>query len=120
MMDLCSFMYLRPGNVWQDFIVKRKVVKNDNGYPIESTEEAGTLTGILGEASANDADRTRYRWNQDQHSLTHTLVIREKAEVYKGDWLVLGDRVFLVLLYEDIGSLGINGLIYLEERNDVK
>lgn len=49
MMDLCSFMYLRPGNVWQDFAVKRKVVKNDNGYPIESTEEAGTLTGILGE-----------------------------------------------------------------------
>ena len=47
-------------------------------------------------------------------------MIREKAEVYKGDWLLLGNRVFFVLLYEDIGNMGINGLIYLEERNDVK
>lgn len=120
MMGLCSFMYLRPGNVWMDFLIKRKVVKNDKGYAVDSTEEAGTLTGILGEASANDADRTRHRWDQDQHSLTHTLVLREKAEIHRGDWLILGDRVFLVLLYEDIGNLGAAGLVYLEERNDVK
>ena len=115
-----GLMYLRPGNLWTEFEVKRSVTRNENGFPVTETVGLGRLFGILAEASTNDSDRTKNRWDQEQHSLTHTLVIRGKADVCKGDHLISQEKGFLVLLYEDIGALGASGLIYLEERNDIK
>lgn len=113
-------MYLRPGNLWTDFEVRRSVSRNENGFAVTEYVACGVLSGILAEASATDADRTRHRWNQEQHSLTHTLVIRGRADVQKGDQLIAQERGFLVLLCDDIGNLGASGLIYLEERNDIR
>lgn len=65
-------------------------------------------------------ERMKHRWDQEQHSLTHTLVIRDSADVKQGDYLTTAGRTFLILLSEDPGNLGATGLIYLEERNDLK
>lgn len=43
-----------------------------------------------------------------------------KKNVKQGDYLTTAGRTFLVLLCEDPGNLGATGLIYLEERNDLK
>lgn len=113
-------MYLRPGDLWTDFQIKKKIVSNTLGRPTSSFKVTGNISGILAETSRDDSDRTKHRWNQEQHALTHTLVVRGKASVKKGDYLVLEDRVFLVLMHEDVGNLGASSIVYLEERNDLK
>ena len=87
---------------------------------VREFNEKGEISGILAEASTHESDRMKHRWDQEQHSLTHTLVIRDSANVKQGDYLTTAGRTFLVLLCEDPGNLGATGLIYLEERNDLK
>ena len=111
-----GLMYLRPGNLWTDFVVRRKSIRNILGHPVSDFEAKGEIA----EASSNESDRMKHRWDQEQHSLTHTLVIRDSANVKQGDYLTTAGRTFLVLLFEDPGNLGATGLIYLEERNDLK
>lgn len=114
-------MYLRPGNLWKNFQVKESCVGNYEGYSVSGYRETGRcLAGILAEADSNLADRMKHRWDQSQHSLTHTLVVCGKINVKKGDFLVSGERGFLVLLADDVGGLAATGIVYLEERNDVK
>ena len=114
-------MYLRPGNLWKSFRIKRQKTANVNGHSVESYEDTDqSITGVLAEAEENDRERTKHMWNQAQHSLTHTLVIRGKTDARKGDMLTCDERAFIVLYNDDIGALGYAGLIYLEERNDIK
>lgn len=114
-------MYLRPSSLWKDFQIKECCVSMKDGYPVTNYQNNGThLLGVLADADSNLSDRMKHRWDQDQHSLTHTLVIRGQADVKKGDFLVSDERGFLVLLVDDISGLGTTGLVYLEERNDVK
>lgn len=120
MMNPFGRMYLRPGNLWASFQVRHLVAENVNGRMIEEMQEGEPFLGILAEADSNLADRMKHRWDQDQHSLTHTLIVRGKADVRKGDFLIMDRRLFLVLLNDDVGALGATGMIYLEERNDVK
>lgn len=115
-----GLMYLRPGNLWTDFVIKRKTIHNIRGHPVTEFEERGVISGILAEASTHESDRMKHRWDQEQHSLTHTLVIRDSTDIKQGDYLSTSGRTFLVLLIEDIGNLGATGMIYLEERNDLK
>lgn len=113
--------YLRPGNLFRNFQVKELITKADGGYWSERYDDTGKhVTGALAEADGNLAERTKHRWDQKQHSLTHTLVTQGRADLKKGDFLILGERGFLVLLADDVGSLGISSLVYLEERNDIK
>lgn len=114
-------MYLRPGNFFRNFLVKELITEADGGYWSDRHVDTGKhVTGALAEADSNLAERMKHRWDQKQHSLTHTLVTQGKADVKKGDFLILGERGFIVLLVDDVGSLGISSLAYLEERNDVK
>ncbi|HJB29721.1 MAG TPA: hypothetical protein IAA06_13155 [Candidatus Blautia faecavium] len=114
-------MYLRPGNLWKSFAVKRLRTEMVNGYAVDSYADTGIyVTGVLAEATANQSDMRKHLWDQDQHSLTHTLVAVGKVGLKKGDFLTVGERTFLVLLVDDVGALGIANLVYLEERNDVK
>lgn len=120
MINPFGLMYLRPGNLWTDFRINRKKVSNVKGHPVQTFEDHGMLTGILSEASQNDSDMTMHRWDQDQHSLTHTLILRGTSDLKKGDYLTSDNRVFLVLLHDNIGNLGASEIVYLEERNDLK
>ena len=108
-------MYLRPGNLEKDFIVKRKKTDiSDTGTPYSGYVDTGLLvSGVLADADKNQSDRKKHLWNQDQHSLTHTIVS-------KGDLLAMDDRYFLILLVDDTGALGIATIYYAEERNDLR
>lgn len=116
-----SFMYMRPGNLYKDFRIERLEVGVASGFPFEKYVDNGEhLHGVLAEASSNLSERMKHRWDQEQHSLTHTLVTNKKPDVRKGDHIIFGERGFFVLAADDVGGLGIAGIIYLEERNDVK
>ncbi len=116
-----SPMYLRPGNLYKDFDVCRLKVEKVSGFPKESYVSTGDhLKGVLAEASSNQSEKVKHRFDQSQHSLTHTLVAGGKSGVRKGDHLILGERGFLVLAIDNASALGISDIIYLEERNDVK
>ncbi len=116
-----SPMYLRPGNLYKDFDVMRYKVEKVSGFPKESYVNTGRkVKGVLAEASSNQSEQVKHRFDQSQHSLTHTLVADGRSGVRKGDHLVHGERGFLVLVVDDASSLGISDIIYLEERNDIK
>lgn len=115
-------MYLRPGNMRKDFVVKTKKEKiSTDGTPYSTFEETGILVrGVLADADKNQSDRKKHLWNQDQHSLTHTMVCRGAPAAKKGDLLVHNERAFFVLLVDDAGELGVSTIYYVEERNDIK
>lgn len=114
-------MYLRPGNLWKDFSVQSLVTKWDGCYTADKYTDTGKhITGILASADSKLSDHMKHRWDQAQHSLTHTMVVHGKADLKKGDLLIMDERAFFVLLVDDIGVLGVSAMIYLEERNDIK
>ena len=113
-------MYLRPGNMYKSFEVSRKKTILENGHPTEKHMPSGDVKGILAEADAYQNDKMKHRWDQDQHSLTHTMVIRGRADLRKGDTLHREERFFFVLTTDDPGYLGGSTIVYLEERKDVR
>lgn len=117
-----EMMYLRPGNLEKEFIVKHSEQKvSDTGTPFVQYMDTGNLiSGVLAEADKNQSDRKKHLWDQEQHSLTHTIICRGKAVAQKGDILAMDNRVFMVLLADDVGGLGVSTIYYAEERNDIK
>ena len=113
-------LYLRPGNLYKSFSVVRKTTTIENGRPVEMHIPTGDVTGILAEADAYQNDKMKHRWDQDQHSLTHTLVVRGTVDLRKGDILHHGERFFFVLVSDDASYLGGTTLVYLEERKDLR
>ena len=113
-------MYLRPGNLYKSFEVTRKATTIENGHPVEKHIPSGDVTGILAEADAYQNDKMKHRWDQDQHSLTHTLVISGRSDLKKGDTLHREERFFFVLATDDASYLGGTTIVYLEERKDVR
>lgn len=121
MNPIYGYMYTRPGNLWQEFDVVREVSENINGYLTNSRKKTGkTVGGILSVAENQTAERTKHLWDQDQHSLTHVLSTKGRADVKKGDMLVKGEKAFLVLATDTLGMVGGSSILYLEERNDLK
>ena len=121
MRNMFGGMYLRPGNLWKIFKVRKLVTKNVNGYKKDTYVDADFFVrGILAEASTAEADRNKHRWDQDQHSLTHTMVVKQKYDLAKGDMLTFDSKSYLLLTMDDIAALGKSGLLYLEERNDIR
>lgn len=117
-----EMMYLRPGNLEKEFIVKRSGQKvSDTGTPFVQYMDTGNLiSGVLAEADKNQSDRKKHLWDQEQHSLTHTIVCSGGAVAQKGDILAMDNRVFMVLLADDVGGIGVSTIYYAEERNDIK
>ena len=113
-------MYLRPGNLYKSFEVSRKKTVLENGHSLDKHIPYGDVTGILSEADAYQNDKMKHRWDQDQHSLTHTMVIRGRADLKKGDVLHREERFFYVLAADDPSYLGGSTIVYLEERKDVR
>ena len=114
-------MYLRPGNLWKNFNVLRMHSDNVDGYLKNSYKDTGIIVdGILAQATSNERELTKHLWDQDQHSLTHTLVVSGKCTLNKSDILAYQEKAYLVLAVDNAGDLGIAGIAYLEERNDLK
>ena len=112
-------MYVRPGNLFKDFIVEEnKQVVTGTGRVANSHSGDGTkiLKGCLAEAS--DEERTNH--SQKDHVVTHTIVQAGSPKAKRTDKLILGERVFYIVDIDDTGMLGISTIYYAEERQDVK
>ena len=107
-MNNARYMYLRPGNLFKDFIVER------NTQTVTSTGRVAK--GCLAEAT--DEDRTNH--SQKDHIVTHTIVQSGSPKAKRSDKLILGNRTFYVVDIDDTGSLGISTIYYAEERRDAK
>ena len=93
------FMYLRPGNLFKDFVV-------------ESNTQVGCLAESTKEQKESHSTRDRV--------CTHTIVQAGSPEAKKSDKLILGNRTFYIIDLDEVGSLGISTIYYAEERKDVK
>lgn len=112
-----QLMYLRPGNLFKDFIIEHSKSDLKSGRPSVSYEGDGTdfLRGCL--ASANEVDKAH---DTADHIITHVIVQRGKPRAERTDRLILGNRVFYIVDIDDTGSLGVSTMYYAEERTDVK
>ena len=114
-----KMMYLRPGNLFKEFIVEdNKQIVTGTGRVANCHSGDGTkrLKGCLAEAT----DDERKNHSQKDHVVTHTIVQAGKPKVKRGGRLVLEHRVFYVVDIDDCGTLGISTIYYAEERRDVK
>ena len=86
-------MYVRPGNLFKDFIIEqnRQVVTSTGRVAnCHGGDGTKTLKGCLAEAT--DEDRTNH--SQKDHVVTHTIAQAGSPRAKRADKLVLGERVF--------------------------
>lgn len=112
-------MYVRPGNLFKEFVVEEKgTTVTDTGRV--AADHAGdgskTLKGCLADADAKDKESRSTK----EHTVTHTIVQTGRPMAKRTDKLVLGERVFYIVDMDDAGGLGVSTIYYAEERNDVK
>lgn len=113
------FMYLRPGNLFKEFIIEgnaQKVTSIGRVVTNHKGDGTNTLKGCLAEAS--DDDRVNHATSD--HVITHTIVHAGKPKAKRTDRLILGERSFYIVDIDDAGTLGIATIYYAEERRDVK
>lgn len=112
-------MYLRPGNLYKDFIIEDHMEGISKiGRPTVSYSSKGdrTLRGALAEATP----KQKMEWQQLQHPITHTIVQDGRPQAKQEDKLIMGDRVFFVQGVDEPGSIGVCTIYYVEERMDVE
>ena len=108
-------VYLRPGNLFQEFQVIRVETKLIGGSPVETKTITGSLVfGCLEEATPEE----KARWDQPQHPVTHSIV-QPGVPLAKPGWILQRDgRTYRVLGVDPCGDLGIATVYYAEERKD--
>ncbi len=114
-----NFMYLRPGNLYKDFVVE-EITQDIGATGRPRSFYGGDGSRILRGALAEADDKQKVRWKQLQHPITHTIVQNGRPKAKAEDKLVLGNRIFLIQGVDEPGGLGICTLYYVEERMDVK
>ena len=105
--------YMRSFSV---MVQKRKKTEDGTVVKVDESESSETIVdGILAEADI----RTINIWNQNQNSISHTIVsYHPVVNVHKNDVLVTDDRRFLVKGTEDPAGTGQFAIYYVLERND--
>lgn len=114
-----NMMYLRPGNLFHDFIIEDTTQEiNSKGRAVLKHTGDGTkiIRGCLAEAT----DIEREKHGNKEHTITHIIVQKGAPKAKRTDKLILKDRVFYIVDVDEAGSLGISTLYYAEERVDVK
>ncbi len=112
-------MYLRPGNLFKDFIVESNTQTiTKTGRPAVKLFGDGSrmIRGCLAEASPE----IRQTHSLPDHAVTHTIVQSGRPKAKRTDKLILGSRVFYIVDIDDTGGLGISTIYYAEERRDVR
>lgn len=112
-------MYLRPGNIFKDFVVEVNTqVVTSTGRVANAPQGDGRkiIRGCIAETTKEQRESHSTR----DHIATHTIVQAGAPEVKKSDRLTLGNRTFYVIDIDDAGTLGISTIYYVEERKDVK
>ena len=112
-------MYVRPGNLFKEFIIesnRQEVTGTGRVANSHSGDGTRTLKGCIAEASEEE----KARHSQKDHEVTHTIVQAGRPKARRTDKLVLGERTFYVVELDDMASLGITTVYFVEERRDVK
>ena len=113
------FMYLRPGNLFKDFVVESNTqVVTASGRAANAPKGDGSkiIRGCLAESTKEQKESHSMR----DRVCTHTIVQAGSPEAKKSDKLILGNRTFYIIDLDEVGSLGISTIYYAEERKDVK
>lgn len=114
-----SFMYLRPGNLYKEFIVDSNTQTVTSTGRVAATQKSDGSNIVKG-CLADSTDEDKKKHSTDDHTVTHTIVQQGRPKAKRTDRLVLGERVFYIVDIDDTGSLGIATIYYAEERRDVK
>lgn len=119
-----NMMYLRPGNLIKVCDVSRLVETIDHGYMKSSYQKTGEqVRGVISQSTDSQSERTKHLWDQDKHSLSHTMVVKGKCHLQRGDIICTTEddpKIFLVLAVDDVAEIGLATLVYLEQRPDMK
>ena len=113
------FMYLRPGNLFKDFVVESNTqVVTASGRVANAPKGDGSkiIRGCLAESTKEQKESHSTR----DRVCTHTIVPAGSPAAKKSDKLILGNRTFYIIDLDEVGSLGISTIYYAEERKDVK
>lgn len=113
------FMYLRPGNLFKDFVVESNTqVVTASGRVANDPKGNGSkiIRGCLAESTKEQKESHSTR----DRVCTHTIVQAGSPEAKKSDKLILGNRTFYIIDLDEVGSFGISTIYYAEERKDVK
>ena len=112
-------MYLRPGNLFKEFVIesnRQQVTGTGRVANSHAGDGTRTLKGCIAEASEEE----KARHSRKGHDVTHSIVQAGRPKAGRTDRLVLGERTFYVVELEDMASLGISTVYFVEERRDVK
>lgn len=74
-----AIFYLRPGNLYKDFLVAKCTSGIDGkGRPVKKYEsnDSAVIHAVLAQATPQE----KARWEQIQHPITHTIVDRGAPE----------------------------------------
>lgn len=108
-------MYLRPGNLFQDFQVVQVETVLEAGKPVERVRLTGELLkGCLEEATPEE----KQRWDQPQHPVSHSIVQAGSPKAKPGWVLQRNGASYRVSGVDPCGELGIVTIYYVEERRD--
>lgn len=112
-------MYLTPESLGHWFTVENRQsrISNAGRKEYEYEDNGQRFAGILAQAKTAEIER----WKQLQHPITHTIIQEGGDEIaHIGDRLVYKGRYFYIQGYDDIASLGLYRLYYVEERGDMR
>lgn len=101
------FMYLRPGNLFKDFVVESNTqVVTASGRVVNDPKGDGSkiIRGCLAESTKEQKESHSTR----DRVCTHTIVQAGSPEAKKSDKLILGNRTFYIIDLDEVGSLGIS------------
>ena len=113
-----AIFYLRPGNLYKDFLVAKCTSGVDGkGRPVKKydSDHSVVIHAVLAQATPQE----KARWEQIQHPITHTIVDRGHPKAVETDQLTCGNRKFYVQGVDEPGQLGLYTIYYVEERADV-
>lgn len=109
--------YLRPGNLYKDFVIEPLLTaKSSSGrtatkYDAESRE---LLHGVISSASPEVIER----YSQNAHPVTHTIVQPGNPKAKAGDRLILRNQAYYIEGVDNIGGLGMFTIYYVQQRED--
>ena len=110
-------MYLRPGNLFKDFLIEKKGATLSTRGRARSEYDGETgerIRAILAEAKPQEKER----WRQLQHPISHTITHKGRPQAGAEDRLILEERTFFIQGVDEPGALGLWTIYYVEERFD--
>lgn len=116
--EASEIFYLRPGNLYKDFLVAKcsgGINGKGRAKKTYDTDHSTMMHAVLAQATPQE----KARWEQIQHPITHTVVDRGKPKASETDLLTCGNRKFYVQGVDEPGQLGLYTIYYVEERADV-